>query len=177
MVDKRPFTTQIITTGVLCSCGDILAQTIERRSTQKDFEPKRTAIMATIGLCLFGPICSLSLRLLHSYKFSPLASVAIDQTLTSPIINTSFCTIHPLLSGVSWEEVKSTLWERWSSVQINSYYLWIPAQLFNFSVVPYQFRLLFLQSVALLWNVFLSYLANNNVMEAKIKEQQNEKNK
>jgi hypothetical protein len=54
----------------------------------------------------------------------------------------------------SFAEILNGAW--WSAVQTN-WYLWIPAQLINFGLVPMQFRVLFSNVVALFWNTYLSW--------------------
>merc|ERR1719273_1856548 len=44
----------------------------------------------------------------------------------------------------------------WTDLKVN-WQLWIPAQVLNFWIVPVQFRVLFANFVALIWNTYLSW--------------------
>ena len=161
LVDKHPFKTQIATAVVLSTSGDLCTQIIEARAKpDQNIHLKRAAVMGAMGLIIFGPVCSLSMRILHLKNFKPISSLFVDQLITSPIVLSMFLTFHPLLSGFQWNEVKNGWFERWAGLQFSSWAVWFPVQFCNFALVPYQFRILYLQTAALLWNMYLSYKAN-----------------
>ena len=161
LVDRHPFKTQIATAVVLSTCGDLCTQMIETRN-YRDINIKRAAVMGSMGLIVFGPVCSLSMRMLHLKKFRPVPSLLVDQLVTSPVVLSMFLTLHPLMSGFEWAEVREGWFERWAGLQVSSWAVWFPVQFCNFAVVPYQFRILYLQTAALLWNMYLSYKANQH---------------
>ena len=163
LVDKHPYKVQIMTAGVICSMGDVATQLVEKRyNKQHELSVKRTAVMTAMGFTIFGPVCSVSMRLLHLYNFRVLPSVLVDQLVTSPIVHSLFLTCHPLLSGTSWEDVKTGWFARWRQIQLSAWMVWFPVQFVNFCFLPYQFRVFYTQMVALLWNMYLSYRANNS---------------
>lgn len=96
-------------------------------------------------------------------KVSPLRSLLIDQGVAAPIITAGFVLLHPVLSGKPWNEATTNFKAQYASIMLKGWALWIPAQGINFALIPYQFRILFMQTVALVWNTFLSYISNKKI--------------
>ena len=93
-------------------------------------------------------------------KVSPLRSLIIDQSVAAPIITAGFVLLHPVLSGKPLAESKNNFKAQYINIMLKGWCLWVPAQGINFALIPYQFRILFMQTVALVWNTFLSYVSN-----------------
>ena len=83
--------------------------------------------------------------------------VFFDQTVLSVFIDSTF------LYGVSflesWDPAKSgcELENKFLHVYACDWLLWPPFQMFNFCLVPFRFRVLFVNVMNLLWNTVLSY--------------------
>ena len=163
LVDKYPFRAPILTAGTITTVADILAQTITKEK-HETYNWKRTQVMTTIGLCYFGPINTLWFRFLHKKKWSPLRCLVADQTLTGPLLAAGFCFLHPLLSGKSKEDAVDHLINKYPSVITAAWCLWTPSQAINFLFIPFQFRVLFTQTVSLIWNTFLSFVSNKSAL-------------
>lgn len=66
---------------------------------------------------------------------------------------------------LSWKMIAFNVWEHTKSVYWRTYMVdcmfWPPLQLINFTFVPVRFQFLFVNTVSLFWNTFLSLMANN----------------
>jgi len=158
LIDKYPIRTPCVSAAILQACGDCIAQSFER-STNKDqkYDLKRTAIMSSLGFCFFGPVGSTTMRFYHVYKIKPYYAIAMDQMITSPLFVSGFTILHPLLHGEKLQTIADRFWGLYSELQLKAWSFWFPMQCVNFMFIPYQFRILFLQTVNLFWNTYLSY--------------------
>ena len=156
----RPFTTQVLTTAVLFTAGDMLAQqAVERRGRAHSWA--RTARMTAYGGCVFGPAATLWMRALAGRvrtarpATTVAARVALDQLLFTPANLACF------LGGMAWLEgadVKGRLREAYLPVLRTNWMVWPLVQAVNFAVVPLEHRVLVVNVVALGWNCYLSYM-------------------
>ena len=158
---RRPLITQVVTAGVLTTAGDILAQKIENRPCGYDI--KRTAVMSTLGFCYFGPLVATWLGVLRRLNWRVLPTVVCDQLCFAPFASASFVFLHPILSGKGIKKAKEIFKTTYLTILTSSWLCWTPAQLINFAFVPFQFRMLYIQSVSLGWNSFLSYFSNQSL--------------
>jgi hypothetical protein len=51
---------------------------------------------------------------------------------------------------------------------VANWFLWIPAMTINFSMIPLKFQVLFGNVVALVWNVYLSYMSTKGATTAEV---------
>ena len=144
---RRPLLTQVVTAGVLTTAGDILAQKIEKRPCGYDI--KRTAVMSTFGFCYFGPIVGTWLGVLRRLNWRVLPTVVCDQLCFAPCISAGFVFMHPILSGQSYEKAKEIFKDTYFKILRSGWSIWGPAQIINFTFIPFQFRMLYIQCVAL----------------------------
>ena len=70
-----------------------------------------------------------------------------------------------LLEGVAPATALADLKASYVDIYTSNLMLWPAAMAFNFSMVPPQFQVLFANSVGLIWNSYLSFMANDNVVE------------
>lgn len=111
LLDKRPLPTKIITSGVICAIGDVMAQALAFVSSgvssvtlggfMKAFEFKRFIIYGMLGAAWIAPIVHYWFNALEDLfkgvkvpdnSFSgkmgkALKMVVIDQTIGAPIVN------------------------------------------------------------------------------------------
>ena len=161
LVKRRPTLTPICTAGIVTTTGDIIAQKLENGSESHNL--RRTLVMSTFGFCYFGPLVTAWLRILKRLNMNVIYTVLCDQVCFAPFAVASFVYLHPLLSGKDVEEAKSIFKSSYFSVLSRGWLLWCPAQIFNFAFIPFEFRMLYMQFVSLIWNTFLSYRANNSL--------------
>jgi len=65
---------------------------------------------------------------------------------------------------LNWEQIILNTWQHTKEVYMKTYMVdcmfWPPLQLVNFTFVPVRFQFLFVNTVSLFWNTFLSLMAN-----------------
>ncbi|XP_032877288.1 protein Mpv17 isoform X3 [Amblyraja radiata] len=133
LLTKHPWKVQILTAGSTCGISDIISQQLIERRGLTDHSIKRTIKMTTVGLIYVGPI------LCKWYKY-------LDQ----------------LVVGKSKVAVfkKMLLDQNYTNALMSNYTIWPAVQLLNFYFIPLKNRLAVVQIVALLWNTYLSWMAN-----------------
>ncbi|KAI0271248.1 hypothetical protein BC834DRAFT_858433 [Gloeopeniophorella convolvens] len=179
---RRPLAAQCATSAVLFGAGDVIAQqAVERRGTKHDLA--RTARLAFYGGALFGPPVSKWIGFLSRLRFATPAKAAvystfIDQTVMAPLVVGWFFTSMSIMEGKGASGVidslntmyAPTLLRGWSVASISHSHcthiihdiqrshrlVYTPTQMINFSVVPPQFRFVFVGVVSLFWNTYLS---------------------
>jgi len=161
----RPLLTQSITTAVLFATGDVTAQQmVERRGVEKH-DLARTGRMALYGGTVFGPAASTWFRFLQrrvrlrSANATTAARVACDQGLFAPTFIGVFLSSMAVLEGSSPRE---KLERNYASALRANYMIWPLVQAVNFSLVPLEHRLLFVNVVSIGWNCYLSWLNSSS---------------
>ncbi|XP_050079880.1 mpv17-like protein 2 [Anopheles maculipalpis] len=162
--------TNTVSSGVLMLAGDMAAQEIENRinnktaSTGRDW--KRMSNMTLVGLSQ-GP--------LHHYLykwmdvFLPGASVrtvlkkiAIDQFAISPIFIITYLYSAGLLEGATITECTAELQHKYWTIYTADWLVWPPTQFINFYLITPKYRVLYINVITMLYNVFLCYIKHNN---------------
>ena len=83
--------------------------------------------------------------------------VVADQGMFLPFFLGTFIVLNGYLKGDKHHQIARTFrQEYWSMLKI-SYFVWIPAQVFNFSLISLPYRVLFCNLVGLGWNAYLAY--------------------
>lgn len=166
LLARRPILTQACMSGVLFGLGDVCAQQLVERRGIKGYEWQRTARLALYGTLIAGPVVA------HWYRWmdrnirhtnvglQTIIRVAADQSIVAPSFLTAFFFFNSLSSGQSLEQAKNTWSERFLPTLIDNYKVWPFVNFANFYIVPLQHRLLVVNTVALVWNTYLAYIAN-----------------
>lgn len=150
----------VTSTSSLFMVGDCVSQ---RYFSDKPYDPMRTA-RAGIYAVAFAPAMAAWFRFLHKQQLPLLAKVAIDQTIFAPFAIGYYFTIMGVLEQkrpeTIWQSLKNQYWETLKC----GWLIWPAFQLFNFGMVPPNFRVLASNCCGLVWNTFLAY-QNANKME------------
>mmetsp|Transcript_5003 Transcript_5003/g.4793 ORF Transcript_5003/g.4793 Transcript_5003/m.4793 type:complete len:130 (+) Transcript_5003:193-582(+) len=108
-----------------------------------------------------------------STKTTPLATlakVAVDQTYFSTFFLTYIFTVMPLMEGKTFEDSKQAVKEKlWPSLLTN-WKIWPAVQFLNFYFIPVRFHLLVVNSVAVFWNAYISWMINHSVKHPEEKD-------
>ncbi|KIH89476.1 protein Mpv17 [Sporothrix brasiliensis 5110] len=157
----RPLLTQSVTTAVLFAVGDITAQQLVERRGPTGHDSMRTGRMALYGGAVFGPAAATWYGILQRHvvlstpRKTMLARVAADQGVFAPVFIGVFLSSMAVLEGGSPQE---KLEKNYKNALTANYMLWPAAQMVNFSLVPLEHRVLFVNLVSIGWNSYLSYL-------------------
>lgn len=86
-----------------------------------------------------------------------LTKVAMDQLLFAPTFLAIFIVSFNALKGTDWLFIKKELSNKYLDILTVNYTIWPLIQMVNFFVVPLKHQVLFVQSIAVLWNTYLCW--------------------
>eukprot|EP00753_Platysulcus_tardus_P006936 PLAT14705.1.p1 GENE.PLAT14705.1~~PLAT14705.1.p1 ORF type:complete len:207 (+),score=50.20 PLAT14705.1:67-687(+) len=153
-LESWPRMTQMLTTTAIVSAADVTAQRMEG---VQSWDAARTGRLAFYGGCIVAPVFRVWFQLMHQHGPSNLlAKVACEQAIMSPTMITAAFTSNALLSGRSLDDALATVRERLFATWGNSMMWWGSIALVNYSFVPLQFRVLFLNFGSFGWNIHIS---------------------
>ncbi|XP_076246429.1 mitochondrial inner membrane protein MPV17 [Calliopsis andreniformis] len=162
LLTKYPLATQAVQAGTLMALGDQIAQNFVERRKVQELDFVRTAQFGSIGLFIAGPVTRTWYGILDKYIGSKggivvLKKVSCDQLLFAPAFLVVLLSTIGFLQGNDLEKLKMKLESEYPDILKNNYKLWPMVQLFNFYFIPLQYQVLIVQSIALLWNTYISY--------------------
>lgn len=167
ILDAHPLYTKCATSLVGFTIGDFLAQNfIEKDDEPYDFV--RTLRLASFGVLLHATSGHYFYGFLDD-KFpgtegtTVATKVAIDQILWAPVFTMMFFAYNSLLEGKSLEEYFAKLRSDLVTGVRGSWSYWTPAHIINFAFIPPSQRLLYINVLQVVYNIFLSFLGNKNV--------------
>jgi len=89
--------------------------------------------------------------------------ILVDQLVAAPFFAITFIYGASLLEGKTmggcWKEFK----EKFPTIYLFDWFIWPPAQYINFSYVSPQYRVLYVNAVTVVWDVFLSYIKHRDI--------------
>jgi protein Mpv17 len=173
LLDAQPLLTKALTSLTGFTLGDILAQNfIEAKETPYDIA--RTARLGSFGFLLHGTTGHYFYRFLDSKlpgtaTMTVATKVAIDQTIWNPIFGCMFFGYLHLVEGKTFDQYVNKLNADLKTAVMGSWVVWVPAHIVNFRFVPPSQRLLYINSIQIGYNVFLSFLGNKKVADSEEK--------
>jgi len=161
------------TAGALFLAGDFLCQYIERYRAAEDkkalwrFDFGRALRMTTFGVFVLGPVGHYWYGFLDG-KF-PATSTAVvakkvfyDEFCMGPPYLLSFFLVMCGLEGRNWaytrEKIKSDFWPVYKA----DVTVWVPAAAINFWLIPPMYRVLYVSTVSVFWNAYLSAVQHHD---------------
>lgn len=167
LLDAQPLLTKALTSMTGFTLGDILAQNFVN-DDGKPYDPMRTVRLGTFGLLLHGTTGHyfygfLDSKLPGTKPITVATKVAIDQTIWNPIFGCMFFGYLNICEGKSFEDFKKKVSVDLKTAVMGSWAVWVPAHTINFAFVPPSQRLLYINSIQIGYNVFLSFLGNKKV--------------
>lgn len=169
----NPVLAKMVISGVVYSLGDWIAQCYEGKPLF-EFDRARIGRSGLIGFLLHGSLSHYYYHLCEALFPSKdwwvvPAKVAFDQTLWSAVWNSIYYTLLGFLRLESpasvFTELKATFWPMLTA----GWKLWPFAHLITYGVIPVEQRLLWVDSVELIWVTILSTYSNEK-SEARIAE-------
>ena len=159
LLKTSPYRTKSLTSLVIASVGDIIAQTSSSNSDSGSLDVHRVGRQA-----VWSAACS---PLAHHWmlflgRFNPLAGAIVDQTVYSPPVHAAyFAWISSSSSGFSKHpaDIFSEVCEKLPSAMKTGWCVWPAAIAVNIRFVPLHYRVLFLNFVGLGYGILMSRLA------------------
>jgi len=167
LLDAQPLLTKALTSLVGFTLGDVLAQNfIEQEG--KPYDVMRTIRLGSFGFLLHGTTGHffygfLDSKLPGTKPITVATKVAIDQTMWNPIFGLMFFGYLNLVEGKSFDDYKNKIKADLKTAVMGSWAVWVPAHTINFAFVPPSQRLLYINTIQIGYNVFLSFLGNKKV--------------
>lgn len=164
-----PLKTKAITSSIISILGELTSSWIQKTRGKSRSLPEslhRIIVFGTYGLFLTGPVFNWWYAFLEktvkSFNLPPSLSTIIKIALDRLVITPPFLlfTLAYLNFFLTFDREKTIqIIKRNFAVSLfTNWKVWTPAQVINFQLVPFDFRVLFGNCVALWWNVYLSLI-------------------
>ena len=126
--------------------------------------------MGVVGL-IIGPVfrtwyLTLDRLVPGAAKTAGFKKMLLDQALFAPCMICFFFGVTETLAGKKPSEIKEMLQERYLETMVTNYKIWPLAQTINFTFVPIQHQVGFVQIVAIFWNAYMSWMTNKPLQKA-----------
>jgi len=174
LLEAQPLLTKALTSLTGFTLGDVLAQNfIEESETPYDI--MRTVRLGSFGFMLHGTTGHyfygmLDSKLVGTKPVTVATKVAIDQTIWNPIFGCMFFGYLNFMEGKTMDDYVNKIKQDLQTAVMGSWAVWVPAHTINFAFVPPSQRLLYINTIQIGYNVFLSFLGNKEVEGAEKKE-------
>ena len=91
--------------------------------------------------------------------------VLADQIFAAPFFAITFIYGASLLEGRSLRQCWTEFVSKFPTIYLFDWLIWPPSQAVNFTLVPQPFRVLYVNCVTVVWDVFLSYIKHRDLEE------------
>mmetsp|Transcript_8359 Transcript_8359/g.13840 ORF Transcript_8359/g.13840 Transcript_8359/m.13840 type:complete len:186 (-) Transcript_8359:166-723(-) len=167
MLSSQPLLTKALTSLTGFTAGDVLAQKFVE-DADKPYDIMRTIRLGSFGFLVHGTTGHYFYGMLDSKMpgtkpVTVATKVAIDQTIWNPIFGCMFFGYLNLMEGKSFADYQNKLKADLKTAVMGSWAVWVPAHTINFAFIPPAQRLLYINSIQIGYNVFLSFLGNKEV--------------
>ena len=180
-LQRHPWPTKVVSSGVVGGLGDLLVQLLESGGggrPRRRVDLRRLAVFTAVAALYIAPSIGLWFSFISELPalagLSPLRKalwmIVLDQTFGAVLINGGFfyafsladALCPPLRSpfpdfvGSANRAIRESFWETLRTNWLS----WPFINFVNFLYVPLRYRLLFSNFFAVIWNMFLSNIAN-----------------
>ncbi|CAM9164935.1 unnamed protein product [Heterosigma akashiwo] len=165
-LEAQPLACKALTSLTGFTIGDILAQKFI--NPEDDYDVARTVRMGAFGMLFHGPTGHyfygfLDGKLPGTATTTVATKVAIDQLIWNPIFGVCFFSFLGAAEGKSGGEIVDKIKNDLMTAVTGSWTVWVPAHIINFRFIPSSQRLLYINSIQIGYNMFLSFLGNKKV--------------
>ena len=162
----QPLIVKAMTSFTGFTAGDLLAQKAVEKKDEIDI--MRTARMATFGLLWHGPSGHyfygfLDKVLPGTAMTTVFTKVGIDQAIWNPIFGVVFFSYLGFAEGKKPDEIVEKIKADLPTAVVGSWSYWIPAHIVNFRFIPGEQRLLYINAMQIMYNIFLSFIGNKEI--------------
>ncbi|XP_013382153.1 mpv17-like protein 2 [Lingula anatina] len=155
--------TNTTVTVSLSGAGDYMQQIYQiKKGTHKQWDKARTLKLSLTGITI-GPACHYWYLYLDKWFPGKTLSVLVkkilcDQILFSPVCITLFFLSFGLFSGHSLLKIKDELYWKGTHLFVVDMLVWPVAQFVNFKFLPTKFRVIYDNTISLLYDCYYSYV-------------------
>jgi len=169
-LESSPVLTKACTSLVGFTVGDVLTQCFVM--PEPKYDVMRTVRLGSFGFLIHGTTGHYFYSFLDSQipgtaMRTVATKVAIDQLVWNPIFGCMFFTYLGLAEGKSFAQIGDKIKSDLKTAVMGSWVVWIPAHIINFRFIPTEQRLLYINSIQIGYNVFLSIIGNKKADEPK----------
>ncbi|KAG7174115.1 Mpv17-like protein 2-like 2, partial [Homarus americanus] len=161
--NKHLFITNVTLSLSLSGMGDVLQQHHNiAYKQQATWDITRTRHMTCTGMTV-GALCHhwyilLDKKLPGRTLKVVVKKLLVDQLLFSPVCLTVFFISLGFFRGGDWEEFFSNLHHKGWMLYVAEWFVWPPAQIINFYLLPTKYRVLYDNIISLLFDVYTSHI-------------------
>lgn len=182
MLTQKPLITKSMTSCATNAFSDILCQKLMQNSDEKEVEEKkkldeeRLLHASVTGLIWSGPVTHFWYKILFgnlvTFKNPTLAllgQIFLDAIVFSPVTVSGYFALRSILEGSGWKGVREKLSTRLFTTVLGAWKFWPAANLVNFSIVPMEFRVLYMNVLSVFWSGYLTYVNSQKIGDTKSK--------
>ncbi|KAK3868095.1 hypothetical protein Pcinc_026486 [Petrolisthes cinctipes] len=164
---KYLWLTNTVSSGSLLALGDIIQQRIEYiRGVNTNYNWRRTGRFFLVGLSQGPPhhVFYVWLDKVFPQKTAKVVfkKIMADQLLAAPFFAVTFFLGAGLLEGKTVAGALTEFKDKFPAVYAFDWCIWPPTQTINFYFVPIQYRVLYINFITVIWDVFLSYIKHKD---------------
>lgn len=161
---KHALALNTASSGLLMWLGDLVQQGLEKPPAGLDWP--RSIRMMLVGV-MEGPLhhiyyTRLDRVLPGNDMRTVLVKIVLDQVIASPMFIATFFYGNGILEGRTLSETTTELRRDLWTVYMADWIVWPPTQFLNFYLVPGQYRVLYINGVTMMYNVFLSWIKHRD---------------
>lgn len=162
----HPVIVKALTSLVGFTAGDILAQTLVEKVDK--YDAMRTVRLGSFGFLWHGPSSHYFYGFLDNLipgtdMKTVWTKVFCDQVLWNPVFGTIFFTYLNFAEGKTFADLKLKIQQDLLTAVKGSWGFWVPAHFVNFRFIPGDQRVLYINTLQILYNIFLSFIGNKKV--------------
>lgn len=157
LLKSNPILTKSITSGVIACLGSSLSQVVGEGVVSL----KISRSFLIFGSLVTGPVTHYLYNALDRLfprpgVISSILKVLVDRALFSPVFLTLTLYLLSRLQGENHQVALDITNEKFLNSLFANWKIWTIPQIININLVPVQYRVLFANLVALVWNFYLS---------------------
>ncbi|XP_058985854.1 mpv17-like protein [Musca domestica] len=167
----RPYVSEGLRAAGIMGAGDILAQTVVEKKSFKDIDLIRTAKYGSLGMLFVGPVLKYWFGLLDRQIRGKqgvqraLKKMAVDQAIMAPSLNLAIASLVGLINNEKPGDIAERLKTQYPDIMKTNYIIWPAVQILNFGLVPLRYQVVFVQTIAVFWNCFVSQRLNEKLAD------------
>eukprot|EP00550_Attheya_septentrionalis_P005765 CAMPEP_0198282202 /NCGR_PEP_ID=MMETSP1449-20131203/2051_1 /TAXON_ID=420275 /ORGANISM="Attheya septentrionalis, Strain CCMP2084" /LENGTH=463 /DNA_ID=CAMNT_0043978357 /DNA_START=182 /DNA_END=1573 /DNA_ORIENTATION=- len=162
-LSQKPIATKTTINVIIYLLGDWLSQTLFNGKSVLDFDASRTLRNGFIGLC-FGPLVheyyEFSDRILpldgEGNMMNRVYKILMDQTLYLSVKCSVYIMAVGVLGGQSLEDATQNVKDRIAPIMFTAWKFWPLVHCVTYGLIPARHRILWVNSVDLIWNAILA---------------------